>query len=95
MNDVAGRSERVREREEAPSLALRVMEEHDLGHDAVPITLGDLETSRPFTIDVFAHGSKDCLAKHEYGFPVVPEGNGPDSSPDVRRDRGGARRRVR
>ena len=44
VNDVSGSSQRVGELEESSSLALCVMEEQYLGHDACPTTLGDLET---------------------------------------------------
>ena len=44
VNDVAGGSQFVREREEALSLALGMMEEQDLGHGALRTTLEDPET---------------------------------------------------
>ena len=40
----AGGSQPVGEREEAGRLAVCVVEQQDLGHGAVPIRLGDLET---------------------------------------------------
>jgi hypothetical protein len=49
VNNVSGSSQLVGEREESLSLALRVMEQQYLGHDALPITLGDLEAPGPYS----------------------------------------------
>ena len=71
MNDVSGSSQLVGEREESSSLALCVMEEQYLGHDAFPTMPGDLETLSPHSARESNCSCSDLAPTVEYARPVA------------------------